>query len=129
MMYVNQIILLVTLSTLNLCGVYVNYISKVKNKKLYFIIGKYIWGMQPNLSDHLNLLDIVAYIFGYPDGLVGKESACNAGETGDAGLIPGSGRSLGEVNGNPLQYSCLGNLMDRGALGAAVHGGVTRSQT
>ena len=81
-MYVNQIILLVTLSTLNLCGVYVNYISKVKNKKLYFIISKYIWGLQPDLSDHLNLLDIVAYIFGYPDGLVGKESACNAGETG-----------------------------------------------
>ena len=90
---------------LKLIGVYVNYISKVENKKLYFIIGKYIWGLQPNLSDHLNLLVIVAYIFGYPDGLVGKESACNEGDTGDAGLIPGSGRSLGEVNGNPLQYS------------------------
>ena len=100
----------------------------MENKKLYFIIGKYIWGLQPNLSDHLNLLVIVAYIFGYPDGLVGKESACNEGDTGDAGLIPGSGRSLGEVNGNPLQYSCLGNLMDRGALGTAVHG-VTRSRT
>ena len=100
----------------------------MENKKLYFIIGKYIWGLQPNLSDHLKLLVIVAYIFGYPDGLVGKESACNEGDTGDAGLIPGSGRSLGEVNGNPLQYSCLGNLMDRGALGTAVHG-VTRSWT
>ena len=41
---------------------------------------------------------------------------------GDAGLIPGSGRSPGEGNGNPLQYSCLGNPMDRGASWAVVHG-------
>ena len=41
-----------------------------------------------------------------------KESACNAG---DLGSIPGSGRSPGEGNGNPLQFSCLENLMDRGA--------------
>ena len=44
--------------------------------------------------------------------LSGKESACNAG---DAALTPGTGRSLGEGNGNPLQYSCLGNPVDRGA--------------
>ena len=41
---------------------------------------------------------------------------------GDAGLIPGSGRSLGDGNGNPLQYSCLGNPMDREAWQATVHG-------
>ena len=41
---------------------------------------------------------------------------------GDAGLIPGSGKSLGEGNGNPLQYSCLVNPMDRGAWQATVHG-------
>ena len=46
---------------------------------------------------------------------------------GDVGLIPGSGRSLGEGNGNSLQCSCLGNLMDRGAWQAAVHG-VANSQ-
>ena len=40
-------------------------------------------------------------------------------------MIPGSGRSPGEGNGNPLQYSCLENLMDRGASGAVVHGGLT----
>ena len=40
----------------------------------------------------------------------------------DAGLTPGSGRSPGEGNGNPLQYSCLGNPMDRGALQVTVHG-------
>ena len=45
---------------------------------------------------------------GFSGGSVGKESACNAGDTGDAGSIPGSGRSLGEENGSPLQYSCLG---------------------
>ena len=55
----------------------------------------------------------------------GKESACNAG---DPGLIPGSGRSPGEVNGNPLQYPCLENSMDRGGWRATVHG-VTKNQT
>ena len=45
---------------------------------------------------------------------MGEESTCNAGDTGDAGSIPGSGRSPGEGNGSPLQYSCLENPMDRG---------------
>ena len=62
---------------------------------------------------------------GFPGDSDGKESACNAG---DLGLIPGSGRSLGEGNGNPLQYSCLENPMDRGAWQATVHG-VTKNQT
>ena len=51
-------------------------------------------------------------IWGFPGGSEGKAAACNAG---DAGLIPGSGRSPGEGNGNPLQYSCLENPMDREA--------------
>jgi len=51
-----------------------------------------------------------------------KESACQAEDTGDLGSIPGSGRSHAEGNGNPLQYSCLGNPMDRGAWWAIVHG-------
>ena len=59
---------------------------------------------------------------GFPDGLSGKESTCNAEDPGDAGLIPGSGRSPGGGNGNLLQCSCLGNLMDRGAWWATVHG-------
>jgi len=58
----------------------------------------------------------------FPDGSAGKESACNAGDTGDSGLIPGLGRIAGGGNGNPLQYSCLGNSMDRGAWRATVHG-------
>ena len=53
-----------------------------------------------------------------PVGSDGKESACN---TGDPGSIPGSGRSPGEGNGNPLQYFCLENSMDRGAWWATVH--------
>ena len=50
----------------------------------------------------------------FPDGSVGKESACNAGDTGDANLIPGSSRYTGGGNDNSLQYSCLENPMDRG---------------
>ena len=49
---------------------------------------------------------------GFPGGSDGKASACNVG---DPGLIPGSGRSPGEGNGNPLQYSCPENFMDGGA--------------
>ena len=55
----------------------------------------------------------------------GKETACQAG---DMGLIPGSGIFSGEGNGNPLQYSCLGNPIDRGAWWATVHG-VAKCQT
>ena len=62
---------------------------------------------------------------GLPCGSVGKESAYNAG---DPGSIPGLGRSPGEGNGNPLQYSCLENPMGRGAWRATVLG-VTKSQT
>ena len=51
-----------------------------------------------------------------------KESACNAGDTGDAISLPGSGRLPTEGNGNALQYSCLGNPMDRGAWQATVYG-------
>ena len=49
---------------------------------------------------------------GFPGSASGKESICNAGDTA---LIPGWGRPPGEGNGNPLQYACLGNPMDRGA--------------
>ena len=62
----------------------------------------------------------VVYIWGFPGGsVVKKESICNAG---DPGSIPGSGRSPGGGNGNPLQYSCLENPLDRGAQRATVHG-------
>ena len=59
---------------------------------------------------------------------VKKESACNAGDTGDAGSIPGWGRSPGGGNSNPLRYSCLKNLMHRGVSQARIHN-VAKSQT
>ena len=62
---------------------------------------------------------------GFPDGSDSKESACSAGDTGS---IPGSGRSPREGNGNPFQYSCLENPMDRGAWRAIVYG-VAKSRT
>ena len=55
-----------------------------------------------------------------------KNLPANTGDVEDAGSIPESGRSLGVGNGNPLQYSCLGNPMDRGVWWATVHG-VTKS--
>ena len=64
-------------------------------------------------------------MLGFPGDSVGKESAHNAG---DLGSIPGSGRSSEEGNGNPLQYSCLENSMDRGVWWATVRR-VTKSQT
>ena len=62
---------------------------------------------------------------GFPGGSVVRNSPAN---TGDAGSVPGLGRSLGEGNGNPLQYSCAGDPMDRGAWQATVHR-VTESWT
>ena len=71
------------------------------------------------------LFDFFIISESFPGGSDGKESTCNAE---DLGSISGSGRSPGEGNGNPLQYSCLGNPMDRGAWWAIVHE-VTKSQT
>ena len=65
------------------------------------------------------------YIWGFPGGSEVKASARNVG---DLGSIPGLGKSPGEGNGHPLQYSCLENPMDRGAWWATVHG-VAKSQT
>ena len=62
---------------------------------------------------------------GFPGGSNGKEATCNAG---DLYSIPGLGRSPGGRHGNPLQYSCLENPMDRGAQWATVHG-ITESDT
>ena len=76
-------------------------------------------------SKILEPLTLQKAIFGLPWGISGKESSCNAG---DMGLIPGSGRSPGEGNGNPLHYLCLKNPMVRGAGVATAHG-VAKSRT
>ena len=65
-------------------------------------------------------------ITGLPWWLSGKEPSCNSG---DMGVIPGSGISPGEGNGSPLQYSCLGIPMGRGAWRAVVHGVMKESDT
>ena len=67
-------------------------------------------------------------ISGFLGGSVVKNVPVNARDAGDVGLIPGSGRSSGGGNGNPLQYSCLKNPIDRGAWWATVHE-VTESDT
>ena len=61
------------------------------------------------------------FILGFLDGSAGKESACSGEVAGDVSSTPGSGRSPGEGNGYPLQYSCLVNPIDRGAWQATVH--------
>ena len=71
------------------------------------------------------LQDFSDTLLGFPGGSDGNKSACNEG---DPSLFPGSGRSPGGGDGNPLQYSCLENPMDRGAWCTAVHG-ITKSWT
>ena len=81
-------------------------------------------GPFPNSHSHKTNLSLLWIYFvlwelmGFPGGSDGKASACNAR---DLGLIPGSRKSPGEGNGNPLQHSCLENPMDRGAWWATVH--------
>ena len=58
----------------------------------------------------------------FPWWFSGKESTCSAGDTGEAGLTPGLGRTPGGGHGNPFQYSCLENPMGRGAWKVTVHG-------
>ena len=70
-------------------------------------------------SSKASILWHSAFFMGFPGGAEVKASACSVG---DLGSIPGSGRSPGEGNGNPLQYSCLENPMDGGIWWATVHG-------
>ena len=73
-------------------------------------------------SSHVVLMEIYTFVAGFPRGTVVKNLPASAGDSRDTGLIPGSGRSPGEGNGSPLQYSCLANPMDRGVWRATVHG-------
>ena len=83
------------------------FISFVRSAAEFVVIGR------------CHHLERIMKDLGFPSGTVVKNPPVNVGEVGS---IPGSGRSLGEGNSNPLQYSCLGNSMDRGAWQAIVHG-------
>ena len=97
----------------------------VKGREVRCAIVHEVSKCQTWLRDWTTTLHIVPYMYNFPSGSDGKEFVCNAG---DLSSIPGSGRLPGEGNGNPLQYSCLGNLMDKGVWQATAHG-VARSQT
>ena len=86
--------------------------------KLIFIGAQLIYNFV--LVSAVQQNELVIHIFELPLWLSGKESACKYRQ--NAGSVPGLGRSRGEGNGNPLQYSCLGNSMDRGAWWVTVHG-------
>ena len=75
--------------------------------------------MRGRLESNFLSNELPVAVLGFSGVSVGKDPPAN---TRDAGLIPGSGKSPGEGNGNPLQYSCLGNPMDTGAWGAIVYG-------
>ena len=85
----------------------------------------YFYACQHQYCFDLTDSDYIFWLKGFTGGLDSKESAYNAG---DPGSLPGSGRSSGEGNGNPLQYSCLKNSVDRGIWWTTVHG-VTKSRT
>ena len=101
--------------------------SKNQLKNFFFIIFLFSLLLTSSFCYFIEFFCLLlkVYIRGFPCCSDGKESACSAG---DPSLIPGSGRSSGEGNGNPLQYSCLENPIDRGAWQATVHR-VTKSQT
>ena len=105
----------------------VRLLSQTRNQVSHnhFLAGDWVersWKFSKGLYPSGSRVGIVTPLqrhIGFPGGSVVRNRPANAG---DSGLIPGSGRSPGEENGNPLQYSCLGNLMDRGTWRAAVHG-------
>ena len=79
----------------------------------------------PKANYYASIWPNIRHLLGFPGGSDSKAYVCN---TRDPDSIPGSGRSFGEGNGSPLQYSCLENPMDGGAWQATVHG-VAKSQT
>ena len=110
------------MSALNCLGPAVMLIILVLNPLFPTFLKK---KLQKYRRDLENFLSTTCLQWGFPDGSDSKKSVCNGG---DPDSIPGLGRSPGEGNGNPLQYSCLKNSMVRGAWWATVPG-VAKSQT
>ena len=86
------------------------------------------YSVSPNVSWPVGPLLLLKTHWGFPGGTLVKNPPASTGDARDVGSIPGLGRSSGIGNGNPLQYSCLQNSMDRGAWWATVHG-VAKSRT
>ena len=87
------------------------------------------WGhKESDTIERLMLSHFHPKTWGFPDGSVIKNLPANAGDASDMGSVPESGRFTGRGNGNPFQYSCLENFMERGAWQVTVHG-VAKSQT
>ena len=109
--------------------------SRVKDRKRFFFffffpLCRAVCGILVPSPNHWTAREFLMWLLTcecFPGGLVVKKLPANA-EVGDMGSIPGSGRSPGEGNGNPLQYSCLKNPMDRRNRGATVQR-VSKSQT
>ena len=102
-------------------------VKKVSKSLFWHVFSKYsfsVFGKLKSVSQPYRLDSSVIVVL----SLVVKNPPANAGDVRDTGLIPGSGRSSGGGHGNPLQYSCLENPMDRGACWVRVHG-VAQNQT
>ena len=101
--------------------------NKVKHLGLHMLILRFLLDTySPFYIQMLEIFLSIEEVRGFSGGLDGKDSACNVG---NPGLIPELGRSPGQGNGNPLQYSCLENSLDRGTWWATVVHGVTKSRT
>ena len=97
-----------------------------------FFLSQHSFSLGPCLPSYIFLQSVrwkfpLNPFYYFPGGSVAKNLPANAGDTGDVGSIPGSGRSPEGRNGNPLQYSCQDNPMDRGTWQTAIHG-VAKSQ-
>ena len=81
------------------------------------------WGRkESDMTEQLSIAVFCCFVWAFQVMLVVKNPPANAGDVRDVGSIPGSGRSIRRSYGNPLQYSCLGNPVDRGAWWATVQG-------
>ena len=95
------------------------FTNKSRNQNLQLALHQFAQDRKGKAQEEIK--PWIANLGNFPGDSVGKESVCNAGDTGDMSSVPGSGRSAGGGHGNPLQYSCLENPMDRGAWRATVH--------
>ena len=104
-----------------------SFLPDIRSQCLLHSLAPQLWTWQHiSLVSHFILFDTgPSSRLGIPRWISGKESACNAG---DLGSVLGLGRSPEEANGNPFQYSCPGNPMDRGTWRATVHG-ISKSRT